>query len=168
MLVGDRQVRARVDSGADSSILSSAVYDQLERKPGKVREINMQLDDKYSVLKGFVTQPLHVQLGKESSREGVCVAPISDEMLLGQDLLRNFKALIDLHSDCLLVNGERIPLNTTFRDKPVVAKVIMFKRTVDIGPDPDILLGTPSLRKGHKSHRRHFARWVSVLPAVTR
>ncbi|KAH3848627.1 hypothetical protein DPMN_091007 [Dreissena polymorpha] len=150
MLVGDRQVRARVDSGADISILSSAVYDQLERKPGKVREINMQLADKNSVLKGFVTQPLHVQLGKQSSREGVCVAPISDEMLLGHDLLRHFKALIDLHSDCLLINGESIPLNTTFRDKPVVAKVIMFKRTVDIGPDPDILSGTPIPRKGHK------------------
>ncbi|KAH3716154.1 hypothetical protein DPMN_058873 [Dreissena polymorpha] len=150
MLVGDRQVRARVDSGADISILSSAVYDQLERKPGKVREINMQLADKNSVLKGFVTQPLYVQLGKQSSREGVCVAPISDEMLLGHDLLRHFKALIDLHSDCLLINGESIPLNTTFRDKPVVAKVIMFKRTVDIGPDPDILSGTPIPRKGHK------------------
>ncbi|KAH3780071.1 hypothetical protein DPMN_157881 [Dreissena polymorpha] len=85
MLVGDRQVRARVDSGADISILSSAVYDQLERKPGKVREINMQLADKNSVLKGFVTQLLHVQLGKQSSRKGVCVAPISDEMLLGHD-----------------------------------------------------------------------------------
>ncbi|KAH3796834.1 hypothetical protein DPMN_150409 [Dreissena polymorpha] len=129
MLVGDRQVRARVDSGADTSILSSAVYEQLEQKPGKVMEINMQLADKNSVLKGFVTQPIHVQLGKQSSREGVCVAPISDERLLGHDLLRHFKALIDLHSDCLLINGESIPLNTTFRDKPVVAKVIMSRRT---------------------------------------
>ncbi|KAH3813547.1 hypothetical protein DPMN_142008 [Dreissena polymorpha] len=90
----------------------------------------MQLADKNSVLKGFVTQPIHVQLGKQSSREGICVAPISDEMLLGHDLLCHFKASIDLHSDCLLVNGESIPLNTTFRDKPVVADVIMSKRTV--------------------------------------
>ncbi|KAH3876657.1 hypothetical protein DPMN_000505 [Dreissena polymorpha] len=90
----------------------------------------MQLADKHSVLKEFLTQPIHVQLGKLSSREGICVAPISDEMLLGHDLLRHFNALIDLHSDCLLVNGESIPLNTTFRDKPVVEKVIMSKRKV--------------------------------------
>ncbi|KAH3739696.1 hypothetical protein DPMN_046356 [Dreissena polymorpha] len=129
MLVGDRQFRARVDFGADIYILSSAVYDQLERKPGKVKEINIQLADKNSILKGVVTQPIHVQLGKQYSREGVCVAPISDEMLLGHDLLRHFKALIVLHSDCLWINDESIPLNTTFRDKPVVAKVIMSKRT---------------------------------------
>ncbi|KAH3836384.1 hypothetical protein DPMN_109754 [Dreissena polymorpha] len=98
MLVGDRQVRARLDSGADISILSSAGYDQLEQKPGTVREINMQLANKNSVLKRFVTQPIHVQLGKQSSRGGICVAPISDEMLLGHDLLRHFRALIDLHS----------------------------------------------------------------------
>ncbi|KAH3832738.1 hypothetical protein DPMN_106032 [Dreissena polymorpha] len=55
MLVGDRQVRARVDSGADISILSSEVYDRLKRKPGKVKDINMQLADKNSILKGFVT-----------------------------------------------------------------------------------------------------------------
>ncbi|KAH3848188.1 hypothetical protein DPMN_090547 [Dreissena polymorpha] len=125
MLVGDRQVRARVDSRADISILSSEVYDRLKRKPGKVKEINMQLADKNSILKGFVTQPIHVQLGKQSSREGICVAPISDEMLLGHDLLCHFKALIDLHSDCLLVNGKSIPLNTTFRDKPVVARTVV-------------------------------------------
>ncbi|KAH3707527.1 hypothetical protein DPMN_066935 [Dreissena polymorpha] len=64
MLVGDRQVRARVDSEADISILSSEVYDRLKRKPGKVKDINMQLADKNSILKGFVTQPIHVQLGK--------------------------------------------------------------------------------------------------------
>ncbi|KAH3792665.1 hypothetical protein DPMN_146164 [Dreissena polymorpha] len=66
----------------------------------------MQLADKNSVLKGFVTQPIHVQRGKQSSRGGICVAPISDEMLLGHDLLRHIKALIDLHADCLLINGE--------------------------------------------------------------
>ncbi|KAH3777105.1 hypothetical protein DPMN_178542 [Dreissena polymorpha] len=89
----------------------------------------MQPADMNSVLKGFVTQPIHVQLGKQSSMEGVCVAPISNEMLLGHDLLRHFKALIDLRSNCIWINDESIPLNTTFRDKPVVAKVIMSKRT---------------------------------------
>ncbi|KAH3887724.1 hypothetical protein DPMN_011822 [Dreissena polymorpha] len=76
MLVGDCLVRARVDSGADISILSSAVYDPLKQKPGKVKEINMQLADKNCVLKGIVTPPIHVQLRKHSSREGICVSPI--------------------------------------------------------------------------------------------
>ncbi|KAH3772399.1 hypothetical protein DPMN_173737 [Dreissena polymorpha] len=143
MLVGDRQVRARVDSGADISILSSEVYDLLKRKPGKVKEINMQLAEKNSILKGFVTQPIHVQLGDQSSREGICVAPISDEMLLGHDLLCNFKALIDLHSDYLLVNGESIPLNTTLRDKPVVARTVV---------PPNSVVRVPCTLKGRLGH----------------
>ncbi|KAH3782313.1 hypothetical protein DPMN_160225 [Dreissena polymorpha] len=85
----------------------------------------MQLAEKNSILKRFVTQPIHVQLGDQSSRVGICVAPISDEMLLGHDLLCHFKALIDLHSDCPLVKDESIPLNTTFRDKPVVARTVV-------------------------------------------
>ncbi|KAH3821543.1 hypothetical protein DPMN_123307 [Dreissena polymorpha] len=92
---------------------------------------------------------LHVQLGKQSSREGVCVAPISDEMLLGHDLLRHFKALMICTRTCLLINGESIPLNTTFRDKPVVAKKLSCSdEQWDIGPDRISVRNTPIPIKG--------------------
>ena len=43
-------VKARVDSGAEVTIVSLSVYEQLERKPRKVRSINMQLAGKDSVM----------------------------------------------------------------------------------------------------------------------
>ena len=52
-------------------------------------------------------------------------------LLLGHDLLRHCKALLDLHSDCLVVNGESIPLVTSSNNKTsVISRVTIPKRTV--------------------------------------
>ena len=104
-------MKARVDSGAEVTILSSAIYDK--QKPGKVRNIKMQLAGKDSVMTGFVTQPITLQLGTQKFQERVYVAPICDDMLLGHDLLHHFQALLDLNTDCPEINGKRIPLSTT-------------------------------------------------------
>ena len=83
-----------------------------------------------STLKGFVTKPVKFQLGQQVFHERLYVAP-GDEMLLGHDLLRRCKALLDLHSDCLVVNGESIPLVTSSNNKTsVISRVTISKRTV--------------------------------------
>ena len=126
--IGNLPVKARVDSGAEVTILSSVVYKQLKRQPGKVRDVNMQLADNSAVIPGFITYPVAMQLGKQTFQERVYVAPISDDMLLGHDLLHHLGAKIDLKADSLIIKGEKIPLNTTFKEKqPVVARVTVSK-----------------------------------------
>lgn len=44
--VGDRGIKARIDSGADITILSSHIYESLKEKPAKVEEVTMQMADK--------------------------------------------------------------------------------------------------------------------------
>ena len=44
--VGNRWIRARIDSGADITILSSQIYESLKEKPAKVEEVTIQLADK--------------------------------------------------------------------------------------------------------------------------
>ena len=59
------------------------------------------------------------------------VAPISDELLLGNDILYHLGVPLDLKTDPILVNGKRIPLNITFKDgKAIEARVSIRKRTV--------------------------------------
>ena len=64
--VGNRWIRARIDSGADITILSSSIYESLKEKPAKVEEVTMQMADKEQVLKGFIVQPLKLQLGSQN------------------------------------------------------------------------------------------------------
>lgn len=129
--VADRWIRARLDSGAEISILSTELYKKLKEKPAKKREVVMQTADKSSVLKGFEIQPIKLQLGSHTFKEKIYVAPITDEMLLGHDLLHHLGVLIDMHSNTLILKCERIPIQTVFKNgKPAVARVTLIKRVV--------------------------------------
>ena len=126
-----RWIRARIDSGADITILSSQIYESLKEKPAKVEEVTMQMADKEQELKGFIIEPLKLQLGSQTFKEKIYVAPVCDEMLLGHDLLHHLGVLLDMHSNTLVLNGEKIPVETIFKDgKPAVARVSLTKRVV--------------------------------------
>ena len=47
--VGNRLIRARIDSGADITILSPQIYESLKEKSAKVEEVTMQMADKEQV-----------------------------------------------------------------------------------------------------------------------
>ena len=52
-------------------------------------------------------------------------------MLLGHDILHHLGAMLDLNTETLFLNGERIPMHTKFRDDTsIVAKVTVAKRIV--------------------------------------
>ena len=82
--------------------LSSHIYESLKEKPAKVEEVTMQIADKEQVLKGFIIQPFKLQLGSQTLNEKIYVAPTSDEMLLGHDLLHHLRMLLDMHSNTLV------------------------------------------------------------------
>ena len=57
--VGSMDINARIDSGAEITILSSKIFEQLKTKaPAKIKDVDLQIADKYTVLKGFIIQPL--------------------------------------------------------------------------------------------------------------
>ena len=83
------------------------------------------------MLKGFIIEPLKLQLGSQTFKENIYIAPISDEMLLGHDLLHHLGVLLDMHSNTLVLNDEKIPVETIFKEgKPAVARVSLTKRVV--------------------------------------
>lgn len=126
--VGDVKVNARIDSGAEITIISTKCFQKLKKAPPKMQDVNIQMADHESVLQGFIVQPVQMTIGKQVVKERVYVAPIADEMLLGHDLLHHLGALLDMQTDTLFINGERIPMTTHFLDgSPKVARVSIAK-----------------------------------------
>ena len=103
-------VKARIDSGAEISILSTAIYNELKEKPQKVKDVVMQMADKENVLNGFITKPIQLGIGNQNFKERLYVAPIADEMLLGHDIMHHLGVLHDMCSDMLIVNGVKYQL----------------------------------------------------------
>ena len=59
--VGNLEINARIDSGAEITILSSTIYHRLKKAPAKVRDVDLQMADNDSVMKGFIIQPLQMK-----------------------------------------------------------------------------------------------------------
>ena len=129
--IGSMKINARIDSGAEITILSSKIYDSLKKAPAKIKAVDLKMADNDTVMKGFVIQPLKMRLGNQCFSERLYVASIGDDMLLGHDLLHHLGVCLDWQTETMMLNGERIPLTTTFKDSRVtVARVSISKRTV--------------------------------------
>ncbi|KAH3689756.1 hypothetical protein DPMN_194645 [Dreissena polymorpha] len=129
--VSDLELNATLDSGAEITILSSRMYEKLKKALQKVQDVVMQMADAETALRGFITAPLKMKLGSCCFKERVYVAPIVDDMLLGHDILHHHGELLDMQSYTLILDGERIPVSSSFKDgKPTVARVMLKKRVV--------------------------------------
>ena len=154
--VGNMDINARFDSGAEITILSSTIYHRLKKAPAKVRDVDLQMADNDSVMKGFIIQPLQMKLGSQFFRERVYVASIGDDMLLGHDLLHHLGVCLDMRTDTLVFNEERIPVTTSFKDSRVtVARVSVEKR---VKVPPNYLFGSSFMQVKHQTARRLFYR----------
>ena len=122
----------------------------------------MQMADRDKVLPGFIVKPVQLYLGSQIIRERLYVAPISDDMLLGHDIMHRLGVLHDMKSDTL-VNGERVPVITHLQDKkPVVARVSLTKRVavppnsvVRVACKLDDQLGDYYLEPGDLIHQKN-------------
>ena len=132
--VGSIDINARIDSGAEITILSSKIYEKLYKAPAKVKEVGLQMADKDTVMKGFIIQPLKMKLGNQCFSERVYVASIGEDMLLGHDLLHHLGVCLDMRTDTLILNEEQIPVTTSFNNNtPTVARVSV-KQKVRLPP----------------------------------
>ena len=132
--VGSIDINARIDSGAEITILSSKIYEKLYKAPAKVKEVGLQMADKDTLMKGFIIQPLKMKLGNQCFSERVYVASIGEDMLLGHDLLHHLGVCLDMRTDTLILNEEQIPVTTSFNNNtPTVARVSV-KQKVRLPP----------------------------------
>ena len=109
MNVGGIPIKARIDSGAEITILSSKIFEKFSKQPTIVKKVVMQMADYDAVLQGFIVKPVQMKLGSQVFKERLYVAPITDDMLLGHDILHHLGVLLDLQTDTLILKDERIP-----------------------------------------------------------
>ena len=138
--VGNMDINARIDSGAEITILSSQIYEKLKNAPAKIKDIELQTADNDSVLKGFIIQPLKMKLGNQNFSERVHVASIGDDMLLGHDLLHHLGVCLDMRSDTLILNEDRIPITTSFKDYRLTVARLSVKKKVIVPPNSVVRL----------------------------
>ena len=133
--VGSIDINARIDLGAEITILSSKIYEKLNKAPAKVKEVGLQMADKDTVMKGFIIQPLKMKLGNRCFSERVYVASIGDDMLLGHDLIHHLGVCLDLRTDTLILNEEQIPVITSFNNSTLTVARGSVKQKVRLPPN---------------------------------
>ena len=74
--------------------------------------------------------PVTTKVGRHSSLETIYAAPIQDDMLLGLDYLKKYKATVDLDQEKLVhVHGEQFPLVSEQSNPPRISKVWLLHPT---------------------------------------
>ena len=61
--VGNRPVKAVVDSAAEMTIVSDKVYETLKHPPKKLREVTLQTAGRQMALRGFIVGPVRMKIG---------------------------------------------------------------------------------------------------------
>ena len=97
--VDDKEVAAVVDTAAEVTIISEDVFNAMKVKPRKVKDVKLFAAGNES-LNGSAVGPVKLKIGSKVYTEFVHVAPITQEMLLGFDILHN-KAVLNIRNKTL-------------------------------------------------------------------
>ena len=86
---GEHELLKTVDTAAQVTIISDWVFDSLQRKPEKIRDVKLLTAGRDLAISGKVVEPVRLKIGERWYMENVYVVPIDQEMLLGFDILRD-------------------------------------------------------------------------------
>ena len=139
-----------VDTGADASLLSFAVWDKLSKKP------EMNQDAATHKLVGVQGTPLSVcgivqvdidLAGEKFETEMVVVDSLTNEAILGKDFLKANKCIIDVSRETLHFDsrGITLSLNSPPGDQQVARVSITLDDTLEIPPrsEMEIMVSVP-------------------------
>ncbi|XP_056011186.1 uncharacterized protein LOC130051924 [Ostrea edulis] len=116
MVVQGVRLQAVVDTGAEGSVLSTQVYEELDPKPPIKQHVTLVQAGENARMRGFIIGPVAVRLGDTEHNVDLYVAPLQDQMLLGMEFLHQQKTHIDLEHGTMTLGEEKVPM--TFR-RPV-------------------------------------------------
>ena len=126
------EVSAVVDTAAEATIVSRAVYEQLKTKPDLTREVVLIGLDRSSGIWGQLMIS-DLTIGSHTLKWQAYVADMPDQCLLGLDFLIHYGVDIQLSKNSIMVMGEEILATlqkTTSGTEVQVGHVSLKKHTV--------------------------------------
>ena len=111
--VNGADVRAVVDTGAETSMLSYSVVEQMNPQPEVVAETTIKTAMHGDKMQAYELAPVSIKLGSQHYQLPVCVGPLRDQMLLGLDFMRENYALVDTGEGALVIGDQIVKLIPT-------------------------------------------------------
>ena len=123
--IEDKPLKAVVDSAAEVTILSDRIYQTLHARPPVIKHVVLNTAARDLTMTGFIVGPVAITFGEQTFNEVIYTAPIDDDMLLGADLLRKYKAIIDIPREMLYFHGQDIPMTWGRNERVPIAQVLV-------------------------------------------
>ena len=105
--------QAIVDTGAEITMVSLGLFEQMNPQPRVVKETTVRTALHGAQMHTFRVEPTTLKMGNNSYELPICVGPLQDSMLLGLDFLRANKVLVDTFNGELLFGNDRVKLTST-------------------------------------------------------
>ena len=106
-------VRAIVDTGAETSMLSYSVVEQMNPPPEVVAETTIKTAMHGDKMQAYGLATVSIKLGSQHYQLPVCVGPLRDQMLLGLDFMRENYTLVDTGEGDLVIGDQIVKLIPT-------------------------------------------------------
>ena len=137
IFVNGTPVSAVVDTGATVSLISYHTYEVINNPPGVEKTVKMKTASEGLVFTGSLLEPVVIKIDSIELKWKLYVAPITDSMLLGLDILKNTNANIDCSLEKVQVKGpdSRQESQSVTQDKDLSAEIaITLDSPIKIAP----------------------------------
>jgi transposase InsO family protein len=128
--VGELMVEAVVDTAAQVSIISDRVFQRMKKAPPKLRDVSLLTAGRKMTMRSCVVGPVRIKIGDQKLDVQLYVAPIEQDMLLGQDILYiHGSAIVNMRENTLTFGDQVLELSVGL-DRPSshVSRVTVVKR----------------------------------------
>ena len=131
--IGNIHVNAVLDTATQVTVMGEKLYKKIKPSPILTESIKLKGAGKDNFINGQYAEDVKIQIGDIKTKCRIVVGNMSDEFLLGLDFLQRHRAVINLDTYTVQLNGTTINLSQVEdgnHDKINVYRVTVNKRTV--------------------------------------
>jgi hypothetical protein len=133
--VGSGMIQAVVDTACQITVFSVTAWRNLCPSPSLGEEIILKGAAVLGRMKANMARDIQLRLGGQSYFWDCCVAPISDDLILGLDFLHAQGAVVDLPQACLSLRQVSVPIKIVANgSSPSISTEFVLCRTAVIPP----------------------------------
>jgi hypothetical protein len=132
--ISNKTVNAVMDSGAQVTILSDKIFDNLPKKPPIVGPVKLRMADGSTLIDGKRVGPVTMKIGDAWYQYYVIVAPLAEDMLFGHDIIMSQpQCTMDFIRGVLYFDGQIILTKSENSDQENAEVKIIKRITIPAG-----------------------------------